>query len=748
MTQVADAARSSSHSVAAPLSFDVDKLVTSMRRHMRAFLITFLLVTAVVALVLLSRTPRYEATAVLLINEHVNDVLHLNNVTPQEGLQPQYGASSTAVDTEVEVLRSRAMSSSIVDQLHLDQDPEFYPALASGEGKLARLMRTIGLNSSPPPPPPDLGPIGPLEHEQVVNALLRAVTIKRTGLTYTIDVTAKTLKPDKSARIANAFAQRYLTQTADTHIDETHNATTWLDSRLSQLRNDAQSADTAVQQYKIQHNLMSAQGATLTEQEISTLDTQLAQARTADAEQEARLHTAQRQLAAGSNGGDVGEAMNNAVVQNLRAQRAQASAQLADLQARYGDRYAEVVKAKQDLEAIDAQIASEIERTISNLKAQAEISRTRVASIAANAAQSRGALVSNNEAEVRLDQLQRDAEAARSIYDAFLERYKEALAKEGDLPTDAKMVSPAKPPTGPSSPNPKLDMLIALGAGLVSGLAAMLVADFLSRGVSNLAEVEELFDLPALGEIPVLASTLPLRKRRDRPEPSDYLVKFPLSRFAESFRNLRSSISSSRVGQNVQVVALTSSLPNEGKTTTAICLARTVALAGSRVVLVDCDLRQRAIGRVLGSEPTQGLVEVLSGSASLDEVLVRDTLTDMQILPLASSAFTPKDVFGSEAMRGLIAELRTRFDVVLLDTAPVLAVADTRVLAPLADATVFLTRWRKTTRQTVVAALRGLGAENIFIAGVALTQVDLREQALAGEGASHYYRAYAKYYVG
>jgi Mrp family chromosome partitioning ATPase len=173
-----------------------------------------------------------------------------------------------------------------------------------------------------------------------------------------------------------------------------------------------------------------------------------------------------------------------------------------------------------------------------------------------------------------------------------------------------------------------------------------------------------------------------------------------------------------------------------------------MAMSGSRTVVVDCDVRRRNINRLLGQEPTVGLMEVLAGKATLDQALVMDSASGAWFLPLARSSFTPKDLFGGAAMSNLLAELKARFEFVLLDTAPVLPVADTRSLAPQADVVVFLTQWRRTPRRAVQAAfelLRSVGAD---ISGVALTQVDVREQARYGYGdAGYYYRAYRKYYV-
>lgn len=723
--------------------FDLQRVLAGLRKHIRLFFAVFITVTAVMAYGTLRSAPRYTATATVLINQHTPDAVHINTLGPQNGGQSQEGADSSTVDTQVEILKSRALASRVVDQFHLERDPEFNGALHP-PGFLAKLIRSLRGGDAPVSP----ALARQREYEGVVDAVLGDLAVSRAGFSYTIDLAVTSYDPAKAAAIANAFAERYLTEGMDSKLDAAHNANSWLDARMAGLRRQAEAADEAVQQYRIANNLLSAEGATLTEQEISSINTQLATARAEEAEQDARLKTAERQLAAGSNGGDIGEALNSPVVQSMRAQRAQASAHLADLEARYGDKHPEILKARRTLTDIDAQIQVEIQRVISSLKAQSEVAHTRTQSLLATSNQARGTLQGNNRAMVRLNELQRNADAARAIYDAFLASYKQSTATEGLEQSDARIVSQAKLPTRPSKPNRKLGLMLAIAFGLACGAAVVLLAELLAKGVSTTAQIEEIFQLPAMGEIPTLQSTLdgPL-SRQGGLDPVGYIASKPLSRFAESFRNLRTSVLSSRTGRTVQIVAITSPLPNEGKTTTALCLARTMALSGAKVVLLDCDLRQRSINRSLSFEPRVGLLEVLNGAANLDEALVSDPESGAVILPLAKSAHTPRDVFGSEAMTLLLEELRNRFEIILLDTAPVLAVADTRVLCPRADAVLMLMRWRGTSRAVVHAALRALTGDT-FIAGIVLTQVNIREQARAGESEAHYYRAYRKYYVG
>jgi capsular exopolysaccharide synthesis family protein len=582
------------------------------------------------------------------------------------------------------------------------------------------------------------------QRDGIVDAVLRGLTVRRSGLTYVIGVNYESRDPQKAAAVANKYADLYLLEQLEAKFDATQQATDWLNSRLGQLRDQVVADEAAVQQYKIANNLLSASGTSLTEQEISNFNQTLAQARAQVAEDDARLNTAKQQMARGSTGEDVGEALTSPVIQQLRSQRAEVSARVADLQGRYGERHPEMLKAKRQLSDIDAQIQAEVKRLISNLDAKAQVSRQRAAAMAGSLGGAKGTLAANNRATVRLNELARKAEASKTLYESYLSRYKETSTQQGIEQSDGRVVSRAKIPTSPSSPRMNLNLAIGFILACGAGLAAVALAEVLDAGLATAEDVERRLDTAYLGAIPLLSSVA----EDTSMSPIDHVMAKPLSSFSEAFRNLRASIVYSRLGEPVRVVAITSALPGEGKTTTSICLGRVAALQGTKVIVVDCDLRRRTVNRLLRTEPTVGLLEVLSGEATLQQAVAVDSDTGAHFLPLAKSAFTPKDVFGTAAMDRLLADLRARYDLVILDTAPVLPVADTRVLAPKADTVVFLARWRKTPQHAIEAAFRLLAGTGAHLGGVALTQMDMRQQSRYGYGdPGFYYAEYKKYYV-
>lgn len=729
---------SSSWAALVPGQLDLRRLMTTFRRRIRLFGAVALAVFLAAILMTLQATPKYTATANVMLDPRKE------KVTSTEAVLSGLPADTATVDTEVEVLKSRQLAERVIKTLNLDADPEFNAKLRKPSG-LRAVFGGIAELLGATPPNPHLNAIElQKRHQAVVDAVLKGLSIKRVGLTYVISVNYEAEDPTKAAAISNKWADLYLLEQLEAKFDATQQASSWLNDRLTALRTQVLTDEAAVQQYKIANNLLSASGTTLTEQEISNYNQTLAQAHAQVAEDEARLTTAKQQLARGSTGEDVGEALQSPVIQKLREQRTEVSGKVADLQGRYGERHPEMLKAKRELQDIDTQIQAEIQRLISNLEAKVQVSRQRAGAMAGSLGGAKGTLAANNRAMVRLNELQRTAESSRTLYESYLNRYKETTNQQGMEQSDARVVSKAKIPTSPSSPKVALNLALGLLLALGAGVGAIALGETLDAGLATAEDVERRLETAYLGAIPLFASVA----EGSTTSPIDYVVEKPLSSFAESFRALRAAISYSRLGEPVKIVAITSALPGEGKTTTSIGLARTAALQGARVILVDCDLRRRSVNKLLRVEPGLGLLEVLSGEATLQQVVAVDESTGAQVLPLAKNQFTPRDVFGTAAMDRLLATLRANYDLVILDTAPVLPVADTRVLAPKADAVVFLGRWRKTPQQAMEAGLRLFHNTGAHIGGVALTQMDMKQQSKYGYGdPGYYYAEYKKYYV-
>jgi len=384
------------------------------------------------------------------------------------------------------------------------------------------------------------------------------------------------------------------------------------------------------------------------------------------------------------------------------------------------------------------------------LQNEVNIANQRVRSLEQSLTETRTELAQNNAAIVRLRELEREAAASRALFESFLNRFRQTSEADGLAEADARIVSAAALPIRPSSPNVLLNLALGLVLAGVAGVGVVFILEMLDNGLNSETDIERQLGVAHIASVPLLkAGVFKRLAGASMTNPGQYIVDKPLSSFAEAFRTIKSAIRLSAIDDKAQVIAITSAVPGEGKTTLSLCLGRVSAMSGTgRVLVIDTDLRRRLLTKQLAPEAKAGLLEVLSGVLPLDQVIVRDDQTGMEFLPLSETTFTPQDVFGSRGFIELLDALRQHYDQIILDTAPVLAVADTRTIAALADAVLVAARWRKSSVTIVRRALHELRASKARILGVTLNGVDLEAQARYGyDTTGYYYRSYRKYYT-
>jgi Mrp family chromosome partitioning ATPase len=463
----------------------------------------------------------------------------------------------------------------------------------------------------------------------------------------------------------------------------------------------------------------------------------MAVAQALEAEQHGKLSAANRQM--GQGGTDmVGQASMSDTVRQLRAQQAQLVTEQADLEKRYGPRHPALIKVQGQLAALNDTIASEIKRIIGGQQAEAAAAASRTSSLRASIAQDRKVLALNNTAGVKLAELERNASAVREVYQSFLTRLKQTAVQENLQDADAQIVSRANIPLKPSSPSWLLAAAAAAAFSMIAAAAAIMLREFLERGVRSTGEAEKTVGLPVIATIPRIAQA----------DPAAYVVKRPMSEFAEAIRNLRTSLFLSRNSTPPKVVAMMSALPYEGKTTTTLALGRQCAQSGARVLIIDADLRRRALSSHLGGPVHNGLVELVEGRAPLEACLYRDLISDAMILPVSGSP-AGKDVFFANDLGRLFDRVRGLFDIILVDTAPLLPLAEPRLVASHADSIVLLTHWQKTSQSAMQDAARLIRALDVPIAGLALTCADTKRMDSFGYAVRGYGQraGYAQYYI-
>ncbi|MFP6608445.1 MAG: polysaccharide biosynthesis tyrosine autokinase [Myxococcota bacterium] len=702
-----------------------------------------LLITAATLLVAFQLTPRFTATTQVLIDPRERKVADVEAVL--SGLS----SDASTIESQIQVIRSRTLATRVIEQLHLERDPEFNAALREPGVLGGTLDRFQGLFPSALVEE-TAGQRQDREHSAVVDVFLEDLAVSQVGrrsFVITISFTAE--NPRTASRVANTLADFYLVEQLEAKFEATKRATDWLNERLGALRERLEASEKLVEAYRSEHGLVAAAGMTVDEQQLSEINAQLILGRAHLAEKRARFRHVSDLLESGAGAESLAEVLASQVVRDLRQQQAQLAREQAELASRYGDRHPRMIKIRAQSRDLGLQIESEVKRIVTNLEHEVAVASSRSRSLQSSLEQLQGRRSTEQVARIRLREFERESEANRAVYESFLGRFKETSEQSGIAEADARIISRAAVPVDPSYPRKGLFAVLGLLLSVGVGLAAVFVLERLDNGFRTGAQLEGTLGLPHLASIPELSV-------RDRTVEGEtlaleaYVLAKPLSAYVEALRSLRSALLLSNVDDPPRVVVLTSALPSEGKTTMTLSLGRVAARADMRTIVIDADLRHPSVAKALGFEPEVGLVELLAGQASLDEVLILDEASGMYVLPVisGSAGASPPDLLGSASMRALLEKLKSEFALVLIDSAPVLVVSDTRVLGRACDKLVFIAQWEETPRRAAEEAVQALRQFEVDIAGVVFSRLDLQRHARYGYGDSYsYYGKYSRYYT-
>jgi capsular exopolysaccharide synthesis family protein len=381
-----------------------------------------------------------------------------------------------------------------------------------------------------------------------------------------------------------------------------------------------------------------------------------------------------------------------------------------------------------------------VKRILVGLENEAEFARTRVASLESSLRAAEGETSEQNKEAIQLRALQREAAANRALYETFLNRFKETSSTQGLETSDARVISYAEVPGGPSYPNRNKLLMQYVLVGFAAACGLVLLLALLNPGMMSPEQVQKTLGEFVIGLVPIVPAKSP---------PHDYVLEKPNSGLVEAINTLKFSLALSDPDRPVKAVQVTSSVPEEGKTTLALALARVVAASGQKVVVVDGDLRRSSIGRKLNlRDKHKGLSDLVLAGADTDlsEFLLRDEKGKLDFMPTGTAKYAnATDIFSSHRMAAIVQRLKGEYDLIVLDTPPVMAVADARIIGRVMDKTIFVVRWDKTPRKVARAAVEQLRRAEVDLAGVVLQQVDLDRYGRLGYGDSGYYYHYGRY---
>jgi len=420
------------------------------------------------------------------------------------------------------------------------------------------------------------------------------------------------------------------------------------------------------------------------------------------------------------------------LMQSLKQQEIELMRNEAELSTRYGDRHPRMVELRAELGEVRRKIDGEIERIVKGLGNAGDANQVRAAAPQGGAGAPEGQEeVTQDRAEEKLRQLEHELEATQGLYQTFLARFRQTSEQESLQEPDAQIVSEATIPAQRSFPKPIPIVAIGFAGSCFLGIFIILFLEKLQSGFRSTEELERASGIPVLGLVP---SVQDLDTRFVDDELSD-----PNSAFGESVRTVRAGLALSIVDDAPKVVLVTSSIPGEGKSTLAVALALQVARSGQKCLLIDCDFRQPKIHRLVGAANDSGLVDLLARRKSLSEVMRYHEGSGLEFVTAGDMSLVTPDLLASQTMNDLLGRLASRYDVIVLDSSPVMVVSNARVLSRMADKTILVVRWTETRRETVLASLRHLVADGADMAGTVLWRVDAKEYAKHGFADSAFY---------
>lgn len=706
----------------------------------------FLSVFSIVAYMTFTATPTYTAEATVIVDTKERNVIDLGSVIGG------VGGNTAEIDTEVEIMGSKSLLTRVVRAQNLTEDGEFNPYLNTNgsKGLKAQLTGFVGglFGGSDDE---DVDPFEGLSEEEkaakiledTTNNFSRHVSISRVGTTFLIDAQVYSVSAQKAADLANAVADQYRVDQLEAKLETTQRATSWLLERVSGLRDEVSQKERSVEAYRSESGLLAAAGTSLTEQEIASLSAQKIQQEAALNRARARFENVRRAQLSGTGVDSISEVLNNPVISDLKSQQAVVLRRQADLESTLGSRHPDLIRVRSESADIERAISLEVQKIITTLENEVQSAQDEVSKLNSSIGRARGQLIQNNRNQVRLNELERDAEASRVLYEDFISRAKETGEQDDLAEADARILSSASVPVSPSSPQTMINLVLGVLLGGMFGIGLAMIAEMFDMHVSSTDDVERKLRAKSIGSIPFISSRGILGLGKN--SPPDFMTTNPLSAYAESVRYLRAAIAFSDLDSKTKTVAITSSLPNEGKTSLTLSLGRMSAMSGSRTLVIDGDFRRRELTRMVGISPKIGFIEHLFGAGSLEEAIHRDTKSTLDILPLSKTGHTPHDVFGTRAFDDLLDELKKHYDSILIDTGPLLLMAEARIVAGKADKTILIVRWRHTSRGAARQSLNLLKNFNADLLGVALNMVNLTSRRHHKDPSASN-KAYSKYY--
>ncbi len=681
----------------------------AVRKHAGKIITIVALASVAMTSFIVTRPKEYTAYTEILIGPVANEFGNLeeDNGRPPESVGPE------ELESEIRLIGSAHVIRQVIDELQLDFEsgpPSIVKAAVDWLGVTAARSDDDGLDG--------------LNAGVQLDAFRNKLSIERDPLAYVVSVGYKSTDREEAALVANTLARLYLADRVESKRKALTETADNLGRSVEELAGWLKSREREIETFRADSDLYAISGASPAERRYNDLAQQLTEAKLAMTDAESRLSQADDAVRQGKALDSIREVQTSPAIGTLRGQETEIRRNIADLATRFGENHPIMTNAKAELKDVRQSIGREIERVIEQLQLEVTVAENRYATLEEQHAAAQAELSGSKTSRIRLKELERDAEAPRRVYETMLERFQRAREQEKLLLDSARIIGPAQLPARPSNVSGLLLLGFTAAGSCAFGVGLAFLLELFRPGFQNATEAEKELGLPVLGLIPTVHRT-----GRAKDERWEILEAYGLT---EAIRSLVYTVlpKADRDGrESAKVLTITSSFPDEGKSTVALSLTRQAAFSGLKTLLIEGDLRKPGLQEGMTKIKLDvGLVDILRGEVHYaDDAIATEPESGVDImlgLGPAEDAFT---LMRGERMAQLLQAVRPRYDLIVIDAAPIMAVSETRTLIDLADETLFVIRWKTTERSAARAALRDLKRMDATVAGVILTQVDLRE---------------------
>ena len=669
----------------------------AIRRQLLLIILCMLLGGLAAAVFTATQDPTYTATASVQIEQRSADVVGPDNLNPT----PPSADMERQLNTQLDTLRSRAMAARVARELKLVGDKSFYAAM----GLDSEEWNAPGASSSKP--------LWDAVAQILSNNLV--VTLPKDSRVATIAFSSG--DPYVSAKIANSYAHNLISLNLERRFRSSDYARSYLNAQLMAARAELEKSQRQLNEYARAAGLVGANNPAGSSGTGSVAQSTLSQMNAALSEVRAKRIEAQQRLQAsrGSNILSTPDVVNNPTVQRLLSDRATQEQLLSEARARYTNAHPSVVVAQARVNELNSQIQAAASSVRSSVEAEYRAAAGQEAALTREVGASTGRSLAEQDRSMTYDALKHDMENNRAQYDQLLQRQREVSNSAGVALNNISILDEASASSEPTSPRPRLNLIFGILLGLVVGIALAIGREMVDDRVDGSNELERKLNLISLGEIPLI--------RNLNPESALEQLDDPDSALALAYTGCRTSLQFSTQDGLPACMSITSSDSGEGKTTSALGIARSLSNTGKRVLLIDGDMRRRVLTKWLRLNEGVGLSSLLTEQADLAEAVQESGYQNLDVIAAGPQPPNPPDILDPERLRALIQEADQNYDCIIFDAPPVATLADAPLLAAASEYVIFVIAAGTNHRGRARATMRRLSATGATILGGVITKV-------------------------